>query len=515
MVLPVVLAPAAAACCGACVNDIMKQPFPVGDEEETANEGEYHINQVVGDEVKETTRNKPSMMMNMISNNEPSKTEFRKSEALIIHEDNYGVTTTNSVSSFRSSRSASSKGQEPFAPPQAIVSQAGDVEMAQNYLNVSFEQGNDSSALPDATISHSSSCLGKPYNSPTVVSPIVNYWGYVDGKFSEGRIYNLVTKHEAQCVAFSPCTMLIAVGMESANGFGVYETKRFQLLNQVSTSHTVVSVQWKSTRNQSTANILAVAGRDGTISIFEVDYRQPRPSIHKTQGVINEVYITRLSNVILGGGARCMVFLPQQRLGSSLDLVVGEKTGSITMISKIANSLEASKRMNPIARTLARYRGCLKCITVSRDGCLLASGDEFGAVRILQLSSNQSKKSLLDESNSNIDKGCDVYPSVSICMAEGDPVVVREGKIRTLIFSKNDKILFVGGHDNYVAMIDTKIWKVLREIKFDGAVNALAFNDNFRYLAVGSRDKKLQIFDTSTYHAVKEIQTTGWVTVRL
>jgi len=150
----------------------------------------------------------------------------------------------------------------------------------------------------------------------------------------------------------------------------------------------------------------------------------------------------------------------------------------------------------------------LKCIAVSRDGGLLASGDEFGGIRIHHLY-KYNNKSLLDKRSPNDEHG--QHPSL---VAHDEPILQGEGKIRSLVFSRNGKMLFAGGHDNSVALIDTTMWKVVREMKHDGTVNSLAFDETYRYLAVGSRDKSLTIYDTSTYHAIKEIQTTGWVTVR-
>ncbi len=197
------------------------------------------------------------------------------------------------------------------------------------------------------------------------------------------------------------------------------------------------------------------------------------------------------------------------------ELLVGTKSGSIYIISHVPTSIEASSYLKPSINTLTCIRCCIKCIAVSSHGRLLAIGDEYGAIRIHSLSPDIPQNSLLDSrSSASVGKG---VTKMSISYAHGsnddEPLVLREGKIRSLLFSKHDEILFAGGHDNCVAMIDTTVWKVLREIRHEGAINSIVFNETYSYLAIGSRDKKLKIYDTSTFHAIKEIQTTGWVEV--
>jgi WD40 repeat protein len=554
MVLPVLLAPAAAACCGACVNDIMKQPFPILDEEANGSEGEQEVNSeafVPTSKDAPLHRTKSPLAIDMMKSFEQSKTEFRKSEYVEFGPSAGSSEGTSSTTATKENRSLSSHHvPDSFASPQAIFSHDG-IEIAQNFSRGSsfplLRIASTNSTLPESDNYHdtttTSSATPPPpppppiyskinnHDQKRIINPIVSDWGYVDGKFSDGRIHCFITKNEAQCVSFSPDTLLLAIGFESNNGLALFETRRFLSLLSISSSHTVVSIQWRNAITPTSAEVgnsttrnytLAIACRDGTIEVFHTRYRVNAFSRRQTGDGGSDVLLTKLYNLTLDDGARCMLFLTPCRgstASSSLmapaELLVGTKSGSIYIISHVPTSIEASSYLKPSINTLTCIRCCIKCIAVSSHGRLLAIGDEYGAIRIHSLSPDIPQNSLLDSrSSASVGKG---VTKMSISYAHGsnddEPLVLREGKIRSLLFSKHDEILFAGGHDNCVAMIDTTVWKVLREIRHEGAINSIVFNETYSYLAIGSRDKKLKIYDTSTFHAIKEIQTTGWVEV--
>jgi hypothetical protein len=486
----------------------------------------------------------------MMKSFEQSKTEFRKSEYVDFGPSAGSSEGTSSTTATTEKRSLSSHHvPDSFASPQAIFSQDG-IEIAQNFSRGSsfplLRNASTNSMWPESdhyqdTTTTSSASLPPPpptyskinnHDQQRIINPVVSDWGYVDGKFSDGRIHCFITKNEAQCVSFSPDTLLLAIGFESNNGLALYETRRFLSLLSISSSHTVVSIQWRNAitptsteaGNSTTKNYtLAIACRDGTIEVFHTRYRVYAFSRRQTGDASSDVLLTKLYNLTLDDGARCMLFLTPSRgstatttLMAPAELLVGTKSGSIYIISHVPTSIEASSYLKPSVNTLTCIRCCIKSIAVSSHGRLLATGDEYGAIRIHSLSPDIPQNSLLD-SRSSVLVGKAVT-KMSISYAPGsnndEPLVVlREGKIRSLLFSKHDEILFAGGHDNCVAMIDTTVWKVLREIRHDGAINSIVFNESYSYLAIGSRDKKLKIYDTSTFHAIKEIQTTGWVEV--
>lgn len=555
MVLPVLLAPAAAACCGACVNDIMKQPFPILDEEANGSVGEQEVNsEALLPTSKEALlhRSKSPLAIDMMKSFDQSKTEFRKSAEYVEFGSRASSSEgTSSTTTTVKRTSSSHHAPDSFVSPQAIFSQDG-IEIAQNFSRGSsfplLRISSTNSTIPDSdpdqedTTSSSANPLPLPpsssyskinrnHDQQRIINPIVSDWGYVDGKFSDGRIHCLITKNEAQCLSFSPDTVLLAIGFESNNGLALYETRRFLSLLSITSSHTVVSIQWRNattvtsaeTGNSTTRDYtLAIACRDGTIEVFHVRYRLNAFSRRQKSDGSSEVSLTKLYNITLGDGARCMLFLTPSRGSTTTpivpaELLVGTKSGSIIIISQVPTSVEASSYLKPSVNMLTSIRCCVKCIAVSSQGRLLASGDEYGAIRIQSLSPDLPQNSLLDSRNSVlVGKGATKMPiSYTPGSNYDDPIVLREGKIRSLLFSKHDEILFAGGHDNYVAMIDTTVWKVLREIRHDGAINSIVFNETYSYLAIGSRDKKLKIYDTSTFHAIKEIQTTGWVEVGL
>lgn len=517
------------------------------------SEGEQEVNEdaAVPSSKEALHRSKSPLAIDMMKSFEQSKTEFRKSEYYEFGASLSGSSDGSLSSNIKRTRSStSSNGPDYFLDPQAIVSQDG-IEIAQNFSRgSSFPLIRVASSLPENDYNDTATSTTPPSRGQNIntknaqlFSPFVSDWGYVDGKFSEGRIHNLVTKYEAQCVSFSPDTLLMAVGFESGNGFALYETRRFLLLHTVTSSDTVVSIQWRNCDprpphaasiasssslgamnstinrgvNETINNILAIASRDGAIDVFQLKYIQSFPTrLHISTSEISNISLTRICTVNLDGGARCMLFLPT-RPTVAAELLVGTKSGSITIISNVPTCVEGSHFIKPTVNTLACYRTCVKCVAVSNHSRLLASGDENGAIRVHPLSIDLPQNSLLDRKSSRNsvleDKEFDRIQKIHSMGDNNEPLLVREGKIRSLAFSKNDEVLLVGGYDNYVAMIDTTVWKVLREIRHDGAINAIVFNENYGYLAVGSRDKKLKIYDTSTYHAIKEIQTTGWVTV--
>ena len=588
MVLPLLAVPAAAACCGAYANDCIQEVnrrlveddgevseviIPdYGDSEESnqdlirlaqARRGALSISGFNQDSPRTEFRKSNSIDMRNISSS-PSSTAFGKgfdfkkkgmmnkqlgskafSRTIRFGSTSEGETPASMLSSFYTPR------------PVMTLDNVGSIEVAQRFVKPSasidsqetttsqnrftFEGGLSRCANTPSTKSMTPSATSASSSTRTFSCPStprhtfkLNFDGYIDGKFSDGRVFNVNTSQEAWTLAYSPDSALLGIGLENGYGVALYETKRYNLIRRVSTEDTVVDVQWNNLFDSTTYSrqdytggarnelertyLMSAACRNGVVEIHHIKYKVTRKEVSLSnplgQNKGYSIIALSMAKIQLPTGARCSLFLPTISDGNSnpetVEMAVGEKSGAISIISNIPVSIQASRQLKsvPTVRRIGSHKGAAKCIAVTRDGRLLASGGEFGTIRIHPVHHLQNEGSLIDANGKNKKK------KKTTIFEENQLAVIREGAVRALVFSRNGEMLIAGGYDKSVVVIHTKTWQTVRHVHHDGTVNAMAFDNSFRYLAVGSRDKNITIYDTTTFHPIKEIKTSGWVTVR-
>jgi WD40 repeat protein len=604
MVLPLLAIPAAAACCGAYANDCIHEVSLRLAEEETQEEVDEHVGfrersasaeelQTNEDLIRLAQARRGGLNISDFNQEGPT-TEFRKSVPSIDLIGSADASSGHSQSSddkggrrrrlpnnafsrtirFGGSSDGDSKDESDsttssyYAPRAVMADEVGNIEVAQRFVEAPRRQDSHDTAsinpgnskakslfdggLSQVATSKSSSdgtsaidstesrCTFTCPSTPRNAASRLNLDGYIDGKFSEGRVFNVNAAEETWTLAYSPDGALLAVGLENGYGIAFYETKRYSLIRRISAEDTVVDVQWNEkfdtltysrqdfsggARNElERTYIISAACKNGQVQINHIKYKVTK----KEQSLANPIGQTTgfsiislcLAKIQLSSGARCSLFLPNEAFQNTtpgdnskkktVEMAVGEKNGVISIISNIPASLHSSKEKNtkPVVRRIGSHRGAAKCLAVTRDGRLLASGGELGTVRIHPIHHLQNESSLFDGVSKIKKKKKDAST-----VEENQLAIEREGAVRALAFSRNGDMLIAGGYDKSVVVIHTKSWKTVRHMRHDGTVNSMAFDSTYRYLAVGSRDKCLTIYDTTTFHPIKKIQTSGWVSV--
>jgi WD40 repeat protein len=598
--VPLLAIPAAASCCGAYVNDCVHEVSRRLAEKETQEEVRKRTASAEELQTNEDLIRLAQARRGGLSISDfiqkGSNTEFRKSvsngnlmgraDASSVHsassessDDEGGYRRKFPIKAFsrtiRSGGSSESRDESHattssyYAPrPVMALDEVGSIEVAQRFVEASQSQdirdaaninpckskarslfdgglsqvatSKSSSDGTSATKSTESKCTFTCPSTPRNATSRLNLDGYIDGKFSDGRVFNINAAQETWTLAYSPDGALLAAGLENGYGIAFYETKRYSLIRRISAEDTVVDVQWHEkidtltysrqdfsggARNElERTYIISAACKNGQVQISHIKYKVTK----KEQSVANPIGQTTglsiialcLAKIQLSSGARCSLFLPNEALQDfnpgdnsqkkTVEMAVGEKSGVISIISNIPTSLQSSKQKNmkPVVRRIGSHRGAAKCLAVTRDGRRLASGGELGTVRIHPIHHLQNDSSLFDGVSKIKKKKKDA------CTVEENQLAIkREGAVRALAFSRNGDMLIAGGYDKSVVVIHTKSWKIVRHIRHDGTVNSMEFDSTYRYLAVGSRDKCLTIYDTTTFHPIKEIQTSGWVSV--
>ena len=287
---------------------------------------------------------------------------------------------------------------------------------------------------------------------------------------------------------------MLAIGLNGTEGVLLYETKFFSLVTIIEREDSVSALDWVDNPfndnddgslklHMERSQLLAVGGFDGTVSIYCISHES------KTRETTKMLYDVRVKSDVLS-----MAFLRDNATNFApfpLALIIGEKNGTVSMFltDGQSNKFEGNNKMKIIdthkSAVLTTAFGFVE------DGIIMATGTKEGVIRVsaLVLHGEEWKLShLLFE-----------YP--------------RTGAIRALRFNHDSTSLIVGGYDKTVLVVDTYLWKIVREIFVDGTVCSIEYDPYHRYLLLGTRSKILTIIDTSTHYQFKTIQTHGWVTV--
>lgn len=191
------------------------------------------------------------------------------------------------------------------------------------------------------------------------------------------------------------------------------------------------------------AQLLAVGGFDGVVSIYSI-----------VQGSSTKQLVTLLYDVRVKTDVLSMTFLRDTATNYvpfPLALTVGEKNGNVSMFltDGETNQFKSASKISKIdmhaSAVLAVAFGFIE------DGIIMATGTKDGVVRVSSIILHQGEWKL------------------SHLLFE----YLRTGAIRALRFNHDSTSLIVGGYDKTVLIVDTYLWKIVREIFVDGTVSLI------------------------------------------
>lgn len=290
------------------------------------------------------------------------------------------------------------------------------------------------------------------------------------------------------------------MGLTGGGGVELYETTQFRLVHTIERSDTVSALDWVEADIPTTngvihdddfidnqdprAQLLAVGGFDGFVKVYSISITNSDPT-----KMVSFVDSFRVSSEV------CSVsFLKDSTTNYSPSpriIAVGEKNGQVSTVALTGDtSLSWNARR---IRTLDTFDSAILSISFGfiEAGIIIVNGTKDGKLRAsllhLKLGELQISRHIFE--------------------------VERTGAIRALRFNHDSSLLIVGGYDKTVLIIDTMLWRVVRELYMDGTVQTIEYDPFNRYLLLGCRSKIMTVVDTSTLHPIKRFNTDGWVTV--
>jgi len=338
--------------------------------------------------------------------------------------------------------------------------------------------------------------------------------GFIDGNFSYGKVKDLEMPASCYAMNFNVDSTILAVGLNEGKGVAMYESQTFTLLYTLERSDTVSALDWvpnpfadedqKFSRASSQGSItsdranpinssskrlftrsqfLAVGGFDGVVTIYEISLE----SLMK--GVVTILCDIRVQTEVYD-----VAFLKDHGslyVPDPLALVIGEMNGTISVFETDGRG-DILKLKS--ARMIDTHKSAVLSLTFGfeADSMILVCGTKDGLIRANEFSFSKSTN--------------EYYLSSVLFEFQ------RTGAIRCVKFNHDSGMLIAGGYDKKVSIIDTILWKVVREIRVDGTVNTIEFDPAYRYLMLGTRSKDLIIFDTSTLQQIKVLHASSWVT---
>ena len=329
-----------------------------------------------------------------------------------------------------------------------------------------------------------------------------NSGGFLDGNFSSGILKKIETKEECFHLKFNLDSTLLAVGLSNGGGVELYETTQFRLVHTIENPDTVSALDWVEADIPTTngvilddnfidnqdprAQLLAVGDFNGFVRVYSIS-----ASCKDPKDMVKCVDTFRISSEVCSLSFvkdSATNYSPSPRI-----VAVGGKNGRVsTLVVKNGDAgLAHAKRVG----ILDTFDSAVLAITFGfiAEGIVIVCGTKNGDMRASLLS---LKLGALEIFQKNI------YTRMS------------SGAIRALKFNHNSSLLIVGGYDRTLLIIDTRLWRVVRELYIDGTVQTIEYDPFNRYLMVGSRSKVMIVVDTSTLHPVKTFFAQGWVTVR-
>jgi hypothetical protein len=266
-------------------------------------------------------------------------------------------------------------------------------------------------------------------------SPTSALHGFVEGDFSSGKIHDLIVDDKCHVMAYSNDHSLFAVGL--AKSLELYETTTWSLVHHVEREGMVSALCWIPEASSSASNsLLGVSGLDGTVSLYRVNV-----DILEVQGP-SLLYEFRVDGQVRA--LDCGFF---GKLNPSLVMAVGDKTGSVTLVS-------FTHDLNPIkTETVMKCQTGILGISLNTTSALLAWSTTGGRVCVHQLSR---------EHTGAIHIETEVWS------------VQRNGPVRSVVFDGTRRLAF-GGYDKKVILVDTQQWVVSHEINLFGTVRVMTF----------------------------------------
>ncbi len=276
---------------------------------------------------------------------------------------------------------------------------------------------------------------------------------FVNGDFFNGKVREIETPQYCYNIKFNLDSTILAIGLDNDGGVLLYETRKFSLVGTIERDDSVSALDWVDnpyhdtddvslkSLTSSRSQLLAVGGFDGRVSIYSITLGS------SSTEVINTLYDVRVKSAVLA-----MVFLKDTATNYApfpLALAIGERNGTVSIFHTDGetNQFKSTSKMNKImfhdSEVLAMTFGFIE------DGIIFATGTKHGLVRVCSM--------VLYEREWRI----------SHLMFE----FLRTGAIRALRFNHDCTSLIVGGYDKTLLIVDTHLWKVVREIFVDGTVS--------------------------------------------
>ena len=287
--------------------------------------------------------------------------------------------------------------------------------------------------------------------SNQVVSSKSQY--YIDGDFHNGKVREIETSHFCYNIIFNLDSTILAIGLDNNGGVLLYETRTFSLLEIIEREDTVSALDWVDNPFTSDddasikmdesdrAQLLAVSGFDGVVSIYSILLNSSKTKL------VTLLYAIRVKTEVLS-----MAFLKDNATNYApfpLALTIGEKNGTVStfMVDGETNQFKSASKL----RQMFSHESPVLTVAFGfvEDGIILATGTRNGLVKVnsvILLEGEWHLSHLL----------FDFY---------------RTGAIRTLRFNHDSTSLIVGGYDKTVLIVDTHLWKIVREIPVDGTVS--------------------------------------------
>ena len=195
------------------------------------------------------------------------------------------------------------------------------------------------------------------------------------------------------------------------------------------------------TQDNSRPQLLAVAGFDGVVSIYAISLGS------STKNLVRTLYDERVKSDVLS-----MAFIKDTATNYApypIALAIGQKNGkvSVFLTDGETNQFKSSSKMIDVLQheteVLAMAFGFVD------DGVIFATGTKEGLIRVYSIGFHQGQWHIYDLMFQHY----------------------RTGAIRALRFNHDSTLLIIGGYDKTVLLVDTFLWKVVREIYVDGTVS--------------------------------------------
>lgn len=325
-----------------------------------------------------------------------------------------------------------------------------------------------------------------------------NAGGFIDGNFSSGKLKEIETNGKCFTIKFNLDSTILAVALCDGYGVELYETQQFRLIYTIERSGTVSALDWVDevdvdnlkpdeefnfiNDNVPRPQLLAVGGFDGCVKVYSISFSRG-DLVH----LLHTFYVQSAIYSLAFLKDNSTQYAPTPRI-----IVVGEKNGRVSIV-KLPEHTDHHAQNVLNVRVLDIEDSAILSISFGfiENGIIMVIGTKDGKLRARILYLERSEW----------------------CISHRLFELERTGAIRALRFNHDSSLLIVGGYDKTVLIIDTELWKVVRELYVEGTVQDIQYDPYNRYLLLGNRSKVMTVVDTSTLHPIKTFQTSGWVTV--